>query len=141
MARTADAAILSALADLKAEVALLRREIAAQRPQKKAREVRLENRNALFCDLADALGGRTCLVAEAIADILDDRASPPDVMADTVRRLRRFDELPGSWRQIYRIIASEVETGAPDDALDNWLCQFVTAPQSGGTIYTDDEGA
>lgn len=113
MKPAATAAILAAIADLRGEVRQLRAELARQRHEKSAREVRLERRRAMLRQLADAIGPINWSTAKEVRRVLLGETAPPEGLEGIVGKLRRDAETPMSEARIWGAISTEALTPLP----------------------------
>lgn len=99
--------VLTAIADLRAEVRQLRAELQlALRNRKTPRQARYERRSARFRELAEATGlGLTYPAACALVAILGGARPAPPGFERAVDQLRRDPECPHSPRAIWRALA------------------------------------
>jgi hypothetical protein len=102
----ATSAILSALAEVLAEVRALRADLAMHNQnQKTPRKVRMERRHARIRDLAKATGlGSTWSAAVTVLLILCGKSNAPDGQENNIEQLRRDPDCPKTPRSIWRII-------------------------------------
>ncbi len=91
----------------------LRAELARQRHEKSAREVRLERRHTMLRQLADAIGPINWGTAKEVRRVLLGEVSPPGGMERLVGELRRDAETPMSEGRIWGAISSEALTRLP----------------------------
>lgn len=96
------------LAFVLAELRALRTELAPLvRPEKSARQVRLERRNAKIIELAEATGlGCTYAAATRLETILAGVTPAPTGMERLIAELRHGDEPVTTARHLWRILAS-----------------------------------
>lgn len=91
----------------------MRTELARQRHEKTAREVRLERRRSILRQLADAIGPINWGTAKEVRRVLLGEVAPPEGMERIVGELRRDAETPMSEGRIWGAISTEALTPLP----------------------------